>query len=133
MINIPKKIYIKYSDGRGLGVFANEHISKNEVIEDCPLITLPIKKGESSNILLDYRFNYPQGDDFQEQVLGLGYASLYNHSETPNAKWINHPTLKKVFRFVALKEINPQEEILVYYGGNNYWFDGRVDTLSKIV
>ena len=87
MINSPKKIFIRPSHGKGLGVFASESISQGETIEDCPLLSLPIKKGESSSLLLDYRFNYPLGLDFEEQVIALGYGSLYNHSDTPNAKY----------------------------------------------
>jgi len=133
MINSPKKIFIRPSHGKGLGVFASENISQGETIEDCPLLSLPIKKGESSNLLLDYRFNYPLGLDFEEQVIALGYGSLYNHSDTPNAMWIHHPNLKKVFRFVAIKEIALGEEILVFYGDETYWSDGRMSSRTKLV
>jgi hypothetical protein len=47
--------------------------------------------------------------------------------------WIHHPNLKKVFRFVAIKEIAPGEEILVFYGDETYWSDGRVSSRTKLV
>lgn len=133
MVNSPKNIYLKHSQGRGLGVFALNRIFVGDVIEDCPLLSLPIEKGEVSSLLIDYRFNYPVGSTWDEQVIALGYGSFYNHSNNPNAIWTNHPNLKKVFRFVAIKDIQENEEIFVYYGDDNYWSDGRTDTLSKLV
>jgi hypothetical protein len=32
------------------------------------------------------------------------------------------------FEFYAVKEINPNEEIFVYYGDVSYWNDGRTHT-----
>ena len=133
MINLPSQIYLKTSHNRGLGVFARDFILCGDVIEDCPLLTLPIMKGENSSLLINYRFNYPIGKEVEEQVIALGYGSFYNHSNNPNAIWINHPVLKRVFRFIAIKNIEPNEEIFVFYGDDNYWSDGRSDVFSKIV
>lgn len=120
----PKKIYVKKSPIHGLGVFAGEKITKDEMIEECPILTLPINKGESSGLLLDYRFNWPQGTEWEEQVVGLGFASLYNHSESPNAYWISNYE-KRTFNFIASQDIEVDEEIFVWYGDMSYWNDGR--------
>lgn len=120
----PKKIYVKKSPIHGLGVFASKKIIKEEMIEECPILLLPINKGESSGLLLDYRFNWPQGTEWEEQVVGLGFASLYNHSETPNAYWISNNE-KRTFNFIATRDIEVDEEILVWYGDMSYWNDGR--------
>lgn len=123
-IDPPKKIYVDKSPIQGLGVFASDFIEENELIEECSILTLPIEKGEVSGLLLDYRFNYPSGVEWEEQVVGLGFASLYNHSETPNAYWVSNND-KRTFKFIANKKISPGDEILVYYGDVNYWNDGR--------
>ena len=120
----PKKIYVKKSPIHGLGVFAGEKITKDEMIEECPILTLPINQGESSGLLLDYRFNWPQGTEWEEQVVGLGFASLYNHSESPNAYWISNYE-KRTFNFIASRDIEVDEEIFVWYGDMSYWNDGR--------
>ena len=52
MINLPSQIYLKVSHNRGLGVFARDFILCGDVIEDCPLLTLPIMKGENSSLLI---------------------------------------------------------------------------------
>ena len=100
---------------------------EGEVFEECPILTLPIEKGEVTPLLIDYRFNWPQGNDWQEQVLALGYGSLYNHSENANAYW-SSDLENKTFKFISNREIKKGEEIFVWYGDVNYWNDGRTHT-----
>jgi len=127
----PTKIFISKSKIHGLGVFANTFIVEGEIIEECPIYDLKIPKGQVSDVLIDYRFNWPQGTDFwDKQVIAWGWGSLYNHSNTPNAGWRSNLT-NETFEFFALKNINPYEEILTYYGGDGYWLDGRTHTEVK--
>lgn len=121
------KIYVSKSPIHGWGVFAKELIKQGEIFEECPVLTLPIKKGESTSLLIDYRFNWPQGNEWEEQVIAFGFGGLYNHSENANAHWIsNHEN--KTFLFVANRDIEPNEEIFIWYGDVNYWKDGRENT-----
>lgn len=113
----PAKVRVYESVGKGLGVFATENIPKGEIIETCHLIPLTIS--QTSDILKDYRFNYPKHLG-QEYVIPLGFGCIYNHSDNPNADWFDHPEWK-AFNFVALKDIEPGEEICTYYGGEEYW------------
>jgi SET domain-containing protein len=119
-ITLPNKIYIDKSPVHGIGVFAKFDIEQNELIEECPVLTLPIQKGEPSSLLIDYRFNWPQGLEFEEQVIALGYGSIYNHSNTPNAHWISDIE-KRTFKFISNRKINAGEEIFTWYGDVNYW------------
>ncbi len=122
MINlkVATKVEVKESPIHGLGVFAIEEIKAGEVIEECHLITLPFKPGEQSFFLYDYKFNYPAEGKLEEYVLPLGNGCIYNHSDTNNAYWRNHPQYK-AFQFVAIKDIKIGEEICTYYGGEEYW------------
>jgi len=126
MIRNPK-IYVDKSPVHGWGVFAYEEIKEGEVFEECPIFTLPIPKGESSPLLIDYRFNWPQGTEWEEQVISWGFGNLYNHSDNPNAYWISDLE-RKIFKFIAVKDISPGQEIFVWYGDVNYWNDGRNHT-----
>ena len=114
-INVPTKIEIKISEGKGMGVFATQKILEGEIIERCVLLTIP-KEG---NLLTDYRFLYPK-NTLTEYVIPLGYGCIYNHSNSPNADWKDHPEYK-AFNFFALKDIEIGEEICTYYGGDDYW------------
>ncbi len=130
MIKIPTKIYVDKSPIHGWGVFAKEKILAEEIIEECPIIPLPIVKGEHTGLLIDYRFNFPSGLDWNEQVVALGYGSIYNHSNSANAYWYSLND-KRTFVFVAKRDIEPGEEIFTYYGDDTYWNDGRTHTEVK--
>ena len=121
------KIYVDKSPIHGWGVFAKEDIMEGEVFEECPVLTLPIEKGEITSLLVDYRFNWPQGNDFEEQVVTLGYGSLYNHSNNANAYWVSDLE-NRTFKFISNREIKKDEEIFVWYGDVSYWNDGRTYT-----
>jgi len=127
IIDMPTKIYLDKSPIHGWGVFANQPIEENEIIEICPIIDMGLYPGEGSHILIDYRFNWPQGViHFTKQVVAAGYAMLYNHSQKPNASWRSNME-NNTFEFYSLRKIKPQEEIFVWYGDVDYWNDGRSD------
>jgi len=123
MFNPPTKIKIDTSPGKGLGVFATEKIYKNEIIEECPVFGIGELSNDANKIFHDYKFSYPKSR-YEENVISWGYGSLYNHSENPNCDWDTH-SKQKGFKFFALRDIEPGEEICIYYGGNSYWRNKR--------
>jgi SET domain-containing protein len=120
----PTKVYVSESPVHGWGVFASSKIEKGEIIEVCPVHDLQIKHGESSPVLLDYRFNWPQGTRWEKQVIPWGYGALYNHSDNANANWRSNVE-NGTFEFYATEEILPGQEIFTWYGDDNYWNHGR--------
>jgi hypothetical protein len=127
-INPPTKIYVKSSPIHGLGVFTSEDIKEGEILEVCNVIDMGMRFGESSHILIDYRFNWPQGgNSWEKQVVPTGFGLLYNHSNTPNAAWRSNLE-NNTFEFYSTKNIKSDEEIFVWYGDINYWNDGRTHT-----
>lgn len=127
---IKGKIEVKKSSIHGLGVFATDRIESNEIIEECPILLLPTKRGELNYTLIDYTFQWPRSLDWTNHAIALGYGSLYNHSNNPNSDWFSDED-KNVFKFVALREIYKGEEITIYYGGDEYWNDGRTHVEMK--
>jgi len=119
-----EKIQVRESLIHGLGVFAIEEIQIGELIEECPVLFLPTKKGELNYTLIDYTYQWPKSFEWVNHVIALGYGSLYNHSEKPNADW-ESDTDKQTFRFVATRKISKGDEITIFYGGQDYWEDGR--------
>ena len=127
-INPPTKIYVESSPIHGLGVFASEDINEGEILEVCPVIDMGMRFGDTSHILIDYRFNWPQGGSpWDKQVVSTGFALLYNHSNTPNAAWRSNLE-KNTFEFYSIKNIKADEEVFVWYGDVSYWNDGRAHT-----
>jgi hypothetical protein len=106
---------IKYSyQIKSNGVFANNRISKGDIIEVCPAILEKTKNVQNTDKLTDYHFQY--GKD--NSLIALGYCSMYNHSDKPNANWqiVDDNTM----RITALENIGAGEEIFVSYG-DKYW------------
>ena len=105
----------------GRGVFARSGIKKGEVVETCPFIEISQKEAERS-VLINYIILV--GKD--RAALALGYGSLYNHSESPNARFKINEKDKEIV-FTAIREINKDEEITFDYGGgeqrNPLWFE----------
>ena len=127
-INPPTKIYVESSPIHGLGVFASEDINEGEILEVCTVIDMGMKFGDNSHILIDYRFNWPQGGSpWDKQVVSTGFALLYNHSNTPNAAWRSNLE-NNTFEFYSIKNIKAGEEVFVWYGDVSYWNDGRTHT-----
>jgi SET domain-containing protein len=129
-INPPTKIYVDKSPIHGWGVFASQDIETGEIIEEVPVLELPINKGEVTSLLIDYRFNWPQGVEWDKQVVGLGFASLYNHSNDANAYWVSDLE-KNTFKFISNKKISSGDEIFIWYGDVSYWNDGRSEIKIK--
>jgi SET domain-containing protein len=120
------KIEVRKSKIHGWGVFAKEIIYAEEILEEIPFLIIPMSKYESSSIFIDYRFNYPRINS-EYQVMPFGYAGLYNHSNNNNAVW-ETDNENELFIFKSIKQINKDDEILIYYGDTNYWNDGRKGT-----
>lgn len=110
------KIYLATSKikNAGRGVFAKVAIKKGESIEQCPVI--PLSEYDTAAItegmLISYLFYF--GKNMERAVIALGFGSIYNHVSSPNAYYKEHPE-KQVLEFIALKDMQKDEEITVNY------------------
>jgi len=107
-------IYAKRIKQKGLGVFARVDIEADTVIEEVPVLVLPeheLYGPDTTSLLANYVFRWREG----EVALALGFGSLYNHSYTPNARC--QDVTPKTKRFVAIRDIQADEEITFNYAG----------------
>ncbi|MCA9168513.1 MAG: SET domain-containing protein-lysine N-methyltransferase [Planctomycetales bacterium] len=107
-------IYCKKTPHRGRGVFARRLIPENTIIETVPVIVWPaneLQKLGPDEVLGQYVFHWSPG----MVALALGYGSLYNHSYQPNARCVDIAPRTK--RFIAIRDIQPNEEITFNYNG----------------
>jgi SET domain-containing protein len=126
MLHIPG-LYIAPSENRGRGMFTAQPIAIGDIIEVCPVVVLPSDQKPliDKTLLYDYYFlwNKPKG----AIAIVLGYGSIYNHSETPNAEIfssVDHATIT----IKCIQPIVSGEEIFVNYQGNQkdsikLWFN----------
>jgi len=113
----PNKIKVVDIQGKGRGVVATENISKGEIIEVCPVVEISQNEKEfienKSEIL---KFYYLIQEDLKRCCLMLGYGSIYNHSQNPNADIeYEEDNSQKHLQFRALKDITKGEEIVYDY------------------
>lgn len=115
------KIEVRKSKIHGYGVFARETIELGETVEECRLLRLGWRKNyQNDPVLEDYVWDILCDCKECEKhgramYLTLGFGSLYNHSDTPNATMSpGHASGVRTIR--ANKIIQPNEEIFVSYG-----------------
>lgn len=120
-------IAVRDAGPRGRGVFATRDFEEGETIEDCPVIEVPEAElpALASTVLSSYFFQW--GGTGDEGAVALGYGSLYNHTNDPNAMYVRKRA-HKLLSFVALRPIAAGEEITVsYHGGfgqrTKVWFE----------
>jgi len=106
---------VKTSTISGSGVFAKENITPDTIIEKCPVLLLD----SLPQVLVNYCFVWPKS---KSPALALGYGSLYNHSDSPNAKFTTDTKNKQIL-IRALTPIANGEEIFIHY--SEKWFKTR--------
>lgn len=127
MTHVSAHIYTAPSHipGAGRGVFASIPIRKGDIIEQCPYLPIPDHEAEhiSESFLITYIYYLGEAKD--NPVLLLGYGSLYNHSDTPNAYYREQPD-QQVMDIIAVRDIGRDEEITLNYnpegGKAPLWF-----------
>jgi SET domain-containing protein len=112
-------VEVRQSAVHGYGVFAARDITEGELIEECPVIIVP----HANLDFINYWFRWQKSeDDVRKSALALGYGSLYNHSQTPNA--VFQPDYERQALIIkANKKIAKGEEIFIFYA--NDWFAVR--------
>jgi hypothetical protein len=99
----------------GRGVFATRDYAKFDLIECAPLIVIESQQESETidrdTILGAYCYEHDDG----RICLGLGYASLYNHSIRPNAAYT---IFDDMIEIRALRPIKTGAQIKINYNGN---------------
>jgi SET domain-containing protein len=119
-----RPISMKETEKYGRGIYATRDIKKGEVLEEAPVIVSPKTEKEhlKKTIIRDYFFRWDG-----HFAIALGYGSIFNHSYTPNARYITNIGNRSI-DFYAMADIREGEEITVNYNGDPkdkspLWFD----------
>lgn len=114
------------TDKMGRGIFAKKDIRKGSIIEISPAIILsPGDDHFVQNTILSY-YTFQCDDNIAMSAVALGYGSLFNHSDDPNADFVALSE-EKVVKFTANKDIKKGEQIFIHYG----WEDEFEDVLTE--
>ncbi len=117
-------IYFGPSPVHGRGVFTAEFIPAGSLLEICPVLVLPASELDRihGSSLHDYYFLW--GPEQDRPAIALGFGSLYNHAEPPNAEFRLRYEDDSI-HFVALQDIPAGGEITIdYHAGKReeVWF-----------
>ncbi|MFZ4059400.1 MAG: SET domain-containing protein [Ferruginibacter sp.] len=120
-------LVIREIPGKGRGVFTEEAIAKETIIEIAPVIVMPKSDRVhlDQTLLHDYIFEW--GPQLDQCVMALGWIPIYNHSYASNCEYFmdfdNNTMWVKTVR-----AIEAGEEITINYNGDwndskKVWFD----------
>ena len=120
-------ICIKDTGKYGRGIFATRDIKTGELIEVSPVLISCKNEWKylKKTVLFNYCFTW--GKNYEQTAIALGYGSLFNHSYTPNAEFINNIDNMSI-DFYAIADIKDGQEITINYNEDSddkspLWFD----------
>jgi uncharacterized protein len=122
-------LFIAPSTIGGRGVFTNEAIEGNTVVEIAPVIVMD----NADRLLLDktllHDYIFEWGADKQQCCMALGYVPVYNHSYTSNCEY-EMDFEANTIAIKAMRNIGSGEELFINYNGvwndpTRLWFDVR--------
>ncbi|RXK42053.1 hypothetical protein M231_00775 [Tremella mesenterica] len=108
---------------RGRGIFATRDIVVGTVLEKSPVLVLSMKEWEegkmNSSLLGEYAFSWNNGG----MAIGLGMASLFNHSSTPNVNYIRSFP-ESTITFSTSRPVKEGDELCICYNADEskLWF-----------
>ncbi|MBL6852491.1 MAG: SET domain-containing protein-lysine N-methyltransferase [Alphaproteobacteria bacterium] len=111
------KVAVVRISGKGRGVIATVAIAAGDTVERSPVLPLSLADSECPG-LNEYGMAWEENHDNptpgRECCIGLGYLSIYNHADRPNAKLEHHYDTDEI-SVVALRDIAAGEEITYDY------------------
>lgn len=108
------RLYILNDTEKGRCVLAGKGFIKGDVIEICPVIKITSADRKTIHKTGLHDFYFVWGTEDKEAAIALGYGSLYNHSSTPNAQFVNDLKASCIV-IECIKQIHPGEEIVLNY------------------
>lgn len=107
-------LFIRELEKKGRGVFTTAEISLGDLIEICPLITMPQKEAKHLDQTKLAEHYFIIEDEPRILALALGYGQLYNHSKNPNAE-VELLGADKQMLVHCIRAIEAGEEITINY------------------
>lgn len=113
---IDPRLYIKWIEGVGHGVFARERISKDTFVEIAPVVPFDPKESHGGQ-LTNYAVSWGP-----RLAVGLGWTMVYNHGDDNNCEFSmnQHDGLLAI---ISIKDIEAEDQLTVNYGPD--WFASR--------
>lgn len=100
------------------GVFAEENIDAEVILEECPVIHIYSQPFRNiTKEFKDYLFRWPTNIEEKKMhpVMVLGWAEIYNHNDNNNVIYYSDNE-KNVMVYKTVRKVLKGEELFVSYG-----------------
>ena len=122
-------LFMAESPAKGRGMFTNEVILADTIIEIAPVIVMPAADRLllDKTLLHDYIFEW--GTDKTQCCMALGFVPIYNHSYNSNCEYFMDYSTNTIM-LKTVKNIEAGEEVFINYNGDfndktALWFDAK--------
>ena len=122
-------LFMAESPGMGRGMFTNELIVADTIIEIAPVIVMPAADRTllDQTLLHDYIFEW--GTDKTQCCMALGMVPIYNHSYNSNCEYFMDYSTETIM-LKAVRNIEKDEEVFINYNGDfddktMLWFEAK--------
>ena len=122
-------LFMAESPAKGRGMFTNELILANTIIEIAPVIVMPAADRLllDKTLLHDYIFEW--GTDKTQCCMALGFVPIYNHSYNSNCEYFMDYSTNTIM-LKTVKNIEAGEEVFINYNGDFddktlLWFEAK--------
>jgi hypothetical protein len=120
-------LYLNKTAGTGRGVFTNQSIPPETVIEISPVIVMNMEDRIhlDKTKLHDYIFEW--GTEKDKCCMALGFIPMYNHSYASNCEYFMDFSEEIIF-VKTVRQIEKGEEVTINYNGDwddetKVWFE----------
>jgi len=107
-------LYLLHHPKKGRGVYSANDIEKGSIIEVCPVIVFSKKDLKKIHLTSLHDYYFLWGKKRRKGAIALGYGSLYNHSENPNAEFEIDLENNEI-RIICSTKISTGSEITISY------------------
>ena len=124
---LPPAVYVgDTGTPKGRGAFAARAFCAGELVEACPVVPFHLGVGDLPTGIerIMFGWGFLIGEPGPQAIV-LGYGSVYNHDNPANMRY-EADAGDQVLRFVAVRDIEVDEELTVNYnalGGGAEWDD----------
>lgn len=122
-------VFVGRSKAFGRGVFTEQAIKANTVIEISPVIVMSPKDRKLIDETALHNYIFEWGNDCKECCMALGYVPLYNHSYQSNCEY-EMDYKKALITIRTVKPVKAGEQLFINYNGEPknetpVWFDTK--------
>lgn len=123
---INSSLFVSIIEHKGRGVFTQEYIFANTVIEKAPVIVFDAhqRKILETTDLFNYIFEW--GEDLTGCCVALGLVSIYNHASPSNCEYVMDFETSTII-IKTVRDIQANEELTINYSADwnqkkSVWF-----------